>query len=122
MPAYQQQYYRDHREELLARANQYYHENKDAVRWQKLEKAYGITKFEYERLYAEQGGCCAICGNPVEAGGKNSSSQLNVDHDHQTRVVRGLLCAGCNKLLGCAQDSIEILSKAIEYLRKSHGG
>jgi hypothetical protein len=42
---------------------------------------------------------------------------LAIDHDHETGVVRGLLCGQCNhQLLGGSHDSIERLRLAITYL------
>lgn len=53
---------------------------------------------------------CAICG---------SSDKLVVDHDHNTMKIRGVLCHYCNIGLGLFKDNPELLSTAIEYLKKS---
>jgi DNA-directed RNA polymerase subunit RPC12/RpoP len=47
-----------------------------------------LTLPEYDEKYQAQNGCCAICGRHVEV--------LDVDHDHTSRRVRGLLCRYCN--------------------------
>jgi Recombination endonuclease VII len=44
----------------------------------------------YDRLLAEQGGVCAICGATPK------TRRLHIDHDHKTGRVRGLLCHRCN--------------------------
>lgn len=81
-------------------------------------KTYGLSKESYESMLKEQKGVCAICGKPETAKHKRNqwTKRLSIDHDHSTGVVRGLLCAKCNALLGYADESIEVLSKAIEYL------
>ena len=56
-------------------------------------KQLGVTDDEYARLLAAQGGGCAICGNPPK------TRRLDVDHDHRTGKVRGLLCHRCNRAL-----------------------
>ena len=65
-----------------------------------------------------QQGVCRICLQPP-TGGKNSSARLNVDHDHQTGLVRGLLCTNCNTAIGLMKDSPDRLRAAAMYLMKS---
>ncbi len=80
---------------------------------------YGLTVDEYDHLFAEQGGRCAICG-------MTSERRLAVDHDHSCcpgqrscgACVRGLLCFRCNSGLGNFGDDIEALASAMTYLRK----
>lgn len=81
-----------------------------------IERTYGITLKEYERLYVMQNGMCAICHHPEPVKGRLF---LAVDHNHRTGRVRGLLCSRCNMALGSFGDSIENLSSAIRYLRKT---
>lgn len=84
-----------------------------------LKSQYGITIEEYEAQLALQNGRCAICGRtPEEASLGKKVRRLAVDHCHQTKKRRGLLCVGCNVSLGHLGDSIEILQKAISYLQQ----
>lgn len=86
-----------------------------------LKKHYGITVEDYERMLAEQGGTCAICRRPerVHSKRKGAVRGLAVDHCHNSKRVRGLLCTHCNAILGQAQDSIDVLRAAIAYLKKN---
>jgi hypothetical protein len=77
-----------------------------------LKYKYKIEPTEYDRLFEEQAGACAICKDKVDY-------LLYVDHDHGDGRVRGLLCQGCNSVLGYAKDKIETLVSAIEYLRRA---
>ena len=56
---------------------------------------------------------CPICTSTLIRG-----RQINVDHDHKTNKVRGILCGHCNRGLGCFFDDTGYLTKAIEYLNK----
>ena len=47
----------------------------------------------YERMLEQQGGHCALCPNTPK------TRRLDVDHDHRTMAVRGLLCHRCNRAL-----------------------
>lgn len=72
---------------------------------------YGLSVEEHERLLVLQEYKCAICG-------KDGGTALVIDHNHVTGVVRGLLCKGCNTMLGLAKEGTDLLEKAIEYLRE----
>jgi len=73
---------------------------------------HGITLEGYDRLYAIQGGRCAICG----VHQSELKRALHVDHDHETNEIRGLLCSHCNLVLGHAHDSVVVLISAASYL------
>lgn len=76
---------------------------------------YGITLDEYNRMFLEQNGCCAICGRHQS----EFTKALFVDHDHVTNKVRALLCSNCNLILGHSRDDPTLLVKVIEYLERN---
>lgn len=78
-----------------------------------LIRRYGITEAAYNKLLAEQGGVCKICGRPPTKG---VSKVLQVDHDHKSGSIRGLLCHGCNVGLSGFEDNRDFLMAAISYL------
>ena len=90
-------------------------------RW-RLWALYRIREEDYDRMYRDQVGCCAICKIPQEpwsAGlGKKRSGFLLVDHDHETGKVRQLLCSRCNQGLGLFREDRESLLAAAEYLHR----
>jgi len=68
---------------------------------------YGLSRDEWLRILRRQGNVCAICRRP---------EFLNIDHDHETGKVRGLLCSSCNYALGCLQDDEQRALEALIYL------
>jgi hypothetical protein len=77
------------------------------------EWKYGVTQEEYLLLLKEQDFKCAIC-KTEEPGGRHSN--WHIDHNHNTDVVRGLLCHNCNRGLGFFKDDPYFLDNAINYL------
>lgn len=75
---------------------------------------YGITTADYRRLLAGQDGACAVCRRPP-AG----AFDLEVDHDHRTGAVRGLLCRACNNGIGKLGDSAAGVRAALAYLERA---
>ncbi len=75
-------------------------------------RKYGLTVVEFDRMYQIQQGCCAICKRHQTAVGKI----LEVDHDHKTGKVRGLLCRSCNLTIGYVKEDTTTLQSAISYL------
>lgn len=90
-----------------------------------LRHHYGISLTEYNRMLAEQNGCCAICHKPETTTRRGKLRTLGVDHDHSCcpgsrscgKCIRGLLCSRCNGGLGCFGDDPSLLTTALEYLK-----
>jgi hypothetical protein len=78
----------------------------------KLSARYGIGLDEVERMIQEQGGVCAIC---------RSVAPRDVDHDHVTGEVRGILCSSCNSGMGLYKDDARLLRAAAAYLAGTTG-
>lgn len=83
-------------------------------------KQYGLTIEQYEQMVVDQGGRCAICGEPPNPRGILASASLNVDHSHETGRVRGLLCTTCNQGLGYFKDDEVRLLAAVRYLKETN--
>jgi hypothetical protein len=95
----------------------------DYCRYESIIKAnYGITKIQYEIMLKQQNGVCKICKLPEKCIHHKTKKikQLAIDHCHKTGKIRGLLCNQCNRLLGYAKDSIELLESAIKYLKTTY--
>lgn len=82
-----------------------------------LQRKYGLSLGEYEKMLQNQNGHCAICGT-TEFSGKGKKP--HVDHCHKTGKIRALLCNQCNVGLGAFRDSPELMEAAINYIKK-HG-
>ena len=81
---------------------------------------YGIDFTDYKRLAETQANACAICGEPETAARNGKLRWLAVDHCHDTGRVRSLLCGRCNPMIGFADHSTDILTCAIDYLRRTN--
>jgi hypothetical protein len=79
-----------------------------------LKVKYAITPAQFDEMLRSQGFACAICGN-----GKPGGHGWHVDHCHETKKIRGILCHYCNPALGLFRENIVIHRSAIMYLKKS---
>ena len=87
-----------------------------------LERRYGLTVEDYQRIFLLQDGCCAICERKP-----SENRRLSLDHDHSCcagtrscgKCVRGLLCDSCNhKVLGMwLRESVDPF-RALEIARR----
>jgi hypothetical protein len=80
----------------------------------RVKRNYGITIEQYDFLFEQQGGLCALasCSEPLGA----------IDHDHahadrDPAGVRGLLCVSHNRAIGLLGDTVEGALAIAEYLR-----
>lgn len=108
------EWYKANRERLLVDGK----EVRKTSRWKDshrdccYKKRYNISLGQYNCMFSEQDGKCAICGIHQ----KELSKRLFVDHEHSNGNVRGLLCHKCNSAIGLFNDDVELLVSAIKYL------
>ena len=109
-------WYLANRERLNAKSLQYAKDHPDLIHDMYLKWTYGAPHGTYARLLAEQQGGCAICG-ATEPGRK--LKRFHLDHCHDTKRIRGLLCGNCNVGIAHLKHSKEVLLAAISYLSKN---
>ena len=68
---------------------------------------YRLSIEEYNKLFDLHNGACHIC---------KLEKKLNVDHDHTTGKVRGLLCVSCNTGIGKLGDNYDSIHRVLKYL------
>jgi hypothetical protein len=106
------------REKAKAESRRYRVKNADAVNTRARVRRYGLSVPEYTAMVARQKGICVICLKLAERG-------LCIDHDHQTRKARDLLCGKCNLGLGNYNDDSAAMRRGADYLdywKSRHAG
>ena len=78
-------------------------------------RQYDLTPEGFELLLEVQDGRCAICR--LSFTDENKKTKPNVDHDHATGRIRGLLCHRCNIGIGHFSDNPDLMAAALAYLR-----
>jgi hypothetical protein len=76
-----------------------------------LKYQYGITLIDYNKMFEQQKGKCAICKRHQN----NLTRTLSVDHNHKTNKVRALLCVTCNTDVSVVENRLE---EMLNYLNK----
>ena len=80
-------------------------------------RMYGIDKETLLDTLSAQDNKCFICYTDISFyKHDNSASAACIDHDHNTGIVRGILCNNCNRGLGLFRDKPENLRKAANYI------
>jgi hypothetical protein len=86
--------------------------SKDRRKNYALKIRYGITLLEYKKLLKKQKGRCAICFKKPTV-----TKLLQVDHNHITNKIRGLLCDYCNRnIVGTLENNTSLIKQAMIYL------
>lgn len=73
---------------------------------------YGVTKEQFDSIWEKQNGKCCICCAELSFKLRGYA----IDHNHDTKTVRGILCNQCNTSLGGFKDSPDIVLAAFNYL------
>lgn len=80
-------------------------------------RSHGITIEYFDMMFKEQKQSCWICSKEFK-----NKSDAKIDHNHETNIVRGLLCNNCNTSIGLVQENIDVLKKMIKYLKQNKDG
>lgn len=111
--AYAKKYREENRDKISLRNIR--NREKTSIKWRKFR--YGISNEQFKQLLVGANNKCQICGFVfIDDGG--IQGKPHIDHDHNTKKIRGLLCAKCNKGLGQFDDNITLFEEAILYLRE----
>jgi hypothetical protein len=89
-------------------------ETREHDRHRRRARQYGITVEEVIVIDGMLGKPCPICASTL--GSAKGLDQLCIDHDHETGVVRGVLCSSCNTALGMFEDDPERLRAAARFI------
>jgi hypothetical protein len=76
-----------------------------------LRHKYGLEIVDFDRMLQEQDGRCDICNLQM--------LDPQIDHDHKTGKVRGLLCRSCNALIAAFEMPDDWKSSVVAYFRKA---
>lgn len=110
----------DRRERQLARLRERHATDaayRERMHHNRRKSEYGVTREQWEAVLEAQGGVCAIC-----KGGPTGSRGFYLDHNHETLVIRGLLCGHCNTAIGMFSDDPERIARAIDYVGSADTG
>lgn len=99
------------REAVRSRSRERYNPVAQRRSWNKYR--YGITDEQFDDLLKSQKGACAVCGSKF-----SEDRKPHIDHCHNTRVVRGLLCSNCNYCEGRLK-TVENARKLYEYMLRN---
>lgn len=121
-------YYRDSRKEELATKFKAWYEINTGLLAQSMRrksnalKKVGWTLNRFLAFNYAQQGLCAICHEPETNSTRGEGyNSLAADHNHKTGQLRALVCANCNRALGLAQESPEILRAMANYIEEWEG-
>ena len=82
--------------------------NPDYHKSYRLRTRYGLTEEQFQGMIVEQNLSCKICGATLD--------DPQIDHNHATGKVRGLLCKNCNTSLGLLKENTDTLRSMITYI------
>jgi len=110
---YKKQYYENNKEKLNKYKKQWAKDNPEKRRKSRFKFRYGLSHEDYLKMWESQDGKCAICGKVFIL-----PSDGCVDHNHDTKEIRGLLCNKCNFAIGLLNDDMELIEKVKMYLKE----
>lgn len=88
--------------------------NKEKIKLNAIKRNFNLLPEEYQELLKIQNNKCAICKEEFVI-----SKFTHVDHCHETKRVRGILCNKCNTGIGQFKHNPEFLRQAALYCEET---
>lgn len=109
----QRKLYRErNKERLYAHTADWVKNNPLKLRASQVKRLYGLEYHEHWALLEYQQHRCPICGEGVNLWS-------DIDHDHASGKIRGVLCASHNTGLGEFGENPKLLRNAASYLERN---
>lgn len=121
--AWQREYYAKNRFKIIDQTADWTARNRESRQAYNRRRDFGLEHDDFMAMMEDQSGLCAICGIDMESARQImptgwTRTGVNVDHCHESGLVRGLLCSPCNKGLGQFRDNPDAMRAAAEYVEK----
>jgi len=111
---YKKEYYKKTADHQRKRSREYHNDHPNHNKEYILKSKYGISINDKIEMLKNQNNKCFGCNKSLV------ETSSNIDHDHKTGKIRGLLCNNCNLTLGLVYDNISILQNLIRYLKRNN--
>lgn len=116
----QREYIREQRKLDPKRWQQDPEQRRERQRGYGLKHRHGITVEQWDKIFADQGGCCYLCNEPL-------AWNPHLDHDHSCcpgkkacgSCIRGLACQKCNQGIGQFGDDPERMRRVADNLENA---
>lgn len=95
---------------LKVKSRDWYRSHPRTKRNSYLKGAYGLDEAGVAKLYEGQNGACPVCGKPI------GWDEKNIDHDHDTGRIRGLVHPYCNTGVGFLDNHRDRIPEILAYL------
>ena len=103
----------NHPAETKIQKRKYYLANQSTYLANQRLNKYGVTPEEFVALLVKQDYKCALCRTPFTKG-----KRQNLEHNHETGIIRGITCTGYNLLIGLLEKKNISLAVLKTYLSK----
>lgn len=110
-PDYSKEYYKKNTTKLKLKSREWSNKHRDKI----VKRIYGLSEEDFKLLLLSQNNKCAICHIDFGKG----ILAPHVDHDHETGIIRGLLCRRCNSGLGFFHDNELLILEALNYIKRN---
>ena len=111
---------RSTKEGAAAYMKAYREANPGRFRHAHMKSNYGLDDIDIEAMRKSQNNRCLMCFEEetrLKVGGDKPRA-LSLDHNHDTKAPRALLCAQCNWAMGQFGDDLKRLRLAVTYLER----